>query len=777
MLRTDFNKNWLFAKCGEEGRSRRVDLPHDAQMEETRSADMPADSGYFPGGKYIYTKACFFPDEYADKVVYLEFDGVYRIGQVYVNGHLAAEEPHGYVNFVFPIQQLLKFGEENEIKVVADNSNFPNSRWYTGAGIYREVNMYIAEKEHILPFGVKIDATDYVNAEVKVRIESKGENCTAQTDIIFDGNIVASAKGLDFSIRLPNAELWSAETPNLYEARIRLLKDGATVDEVTETFGIRGIDYDASFGLKINGENILLRGGCVHHDNGLLGAAAHWEAEDRKVRILKEAGFNAIRSSHNPCSKAMLAACDRHGMYMMDEFADMWTQHKHKHDYATQFPEWYERDLTAMVRRDCNHPCVILYSIGNEVSESAFAEGVDYARKMTEIIHRLDASRPVTCGINLLLNGLAAMGKGLYKGDGMALDKDSSSGSAFVNGVMSKMGGLINFIGRLKKFDEATRDVFEVLDVAGYNYGSGRHKVDPKQYPHRVTVGSETFPPRLYKNWRDVKKYPNLIGDFMWTAWDYLGEAGISLVGYGNDSNMTRKYPALLAGSGVIDITGEFGPEVYWNKTIWGLYDKPYIAVEPPTDQKATFGMWRTTDARHSWAWSGREGKPTTVTVYSSSKRVELHLNGIRIGSKAARECKAVFHNVRYKPGELRAVAYNDAGKVDGEDILVSAGKDLRLSIAPEPTRLDDSELVFADIFITDGNGIREYGVDAELNILVNNADILAFGSANPYNKAPRTANTAKTFDGKTQLILRKTAAIATVTVSASEFKTVTIEL
>ena len=775
MKQVVFNKAWTLYKSGEEQKGIRVDLPHDAQISETRSPELPMDSGYFPGGKYTYVKNYECPKELSGETVYLEFDGVYMNGEIWVNGEKLAFQPYGYTNFLVPIHEKLKFGDLNEIKVIADNSQFPNARWYTGAGIYRNVTMHIGNHFHIQPYGIKIDTLSCHPAKVGIKIDAiTDEACEVKTTILFGGKKVAEEKGLQFETEIPDAHLWSDKAPNLYTAHVQVLREGVILDESWETFGIRKIECDASFGLKINGEEVLLRGGCVHHDNGLLGACAFSETEERKVRKLKEAGFNAIRSSHNMCSKEMLKACDLHGMYLMDEFVDMWIQHKHKYDYATQFPEWYERDLTSMIRKDYNHPSVILYSIGNEVGESATPEGLAYARKMTELVHNLDKSRPVTCGINLLLNGLTSMGKGLYQGDGMQVDKQKNdekktSGSTFVNGVMSKMGGILNYVGRLKKFDQATKDVFEILDVAGYNYGSGRYKVDPKQYPDRITVGSETFPPSLYKNWKAVKTYPNLIGDFMWTAWDYLGEAGIGVVGYG-DSAMLKPYPTLLAGCGVIDITGEFRPEVYWNQMIWGLRKKPYLAVDPLTHshEKAVYGMWRNSDARHSWSWNGFEGEKTNITVYAAGSYVELFLNGRSLGKKRIDAHKAVFHKIAYAPGELKAIAYHSSGKVIGEDILCSAKTDLVLSIKPEEEKYDPGKLLYVNIYLTDRNGIREFGKDVEVSVSLEGGTLIALGSANPAPVKSYQESSQKTYYGCVQAIISPDSEKETMHISAA---------
>jgi hypothetical protein len=770
MQQIDFNKNWMFYKDGDKRNAVEVRLPHDAQLAEKRSADMPMDSGYFPGGKYVYEKEFEWKEGTA---AYLEFDGVYMHASVFVNDQEAAYQPYGYTNFVVPLHEHANAGI-NRIRVVADNSLFPSARWYTGAGIYRNVTLHKGVSEHIPPFGVRIKTLSIAPAEISVMVDTiAAEDCRVKTEISIDGVLVASGEGNDIKLPVPDAKLWSADDPNLYTAKVQLLKNGKSVDETCETFGIRMIEWDASYGIKINGKAELLRGGCVHHDNGLLGAAAHTDAEYRKVRLLKEAGFNALRSSHNMCSKAMLDACDMYGMYMMDEFADVWTQHKNKYDYASDFRDWYESDLTSIVTKDYNHPCVILYSIGNEVSETAFAEGVGYAQKMKKLIYEIDDTRPVTCGINLLLNGLASMGKGLYKDEGMAVDKktqNKTSGSTFVNIIMSKMGGIINSVSKGKKFDRATKDVFQVLDICGYNYGSGRYSLDPKKYPKRITVGSETLPPFLYKNWRAVKKYPNLIGDFMWTAWDYIGEAGIGAAGYDGNGGLTKPYPALLSGAGVIEITGEYRPEVYWSQCVFGLRKEPYLAVNPlnRSGEKPAFGMWRNSDGRHSWSWPGYENRLTNVRVYADAYRVTLILNGRKIGTKKVKECKAIFKKVSYVPGELNAVAYDADGKVIGEDVLVSSKNAAKLVIIPEIKKAQIGALLYVNIYITDEDGNRVFGNEKKVTVEITGGKRLGLGSANPITEESYLESSFTTFNGMVQAIIMPDEKSAGIVIKAS---------
>jgi beta-galactosidase len=498
---------------------------------------------------------------------------------------------------------------------------------------------------------------------------------------------------------------------------------------------------------------------------------------------LKEAGFNAIRSSHNPLSKAALNACDQYGLYVMDETSDQWYIPKTRYDYARDFMDCHKQDIAAMVNKDFNHPSVIVYSIGNEISETAQPRGIQLAKEIVDYVHALDGTRPVTAGINLMLNGLVSIGKGIYSEENggrktSAKKKPSAkneklSGSAFINAVMNSVGVFMNYIGRLPFVDKATKDVFELLDIAGYNYGRGRYALEGKAYPSRVVVGSETFPPELHQNWEMVKKYPYLIGDFQWTGWDYLGEGGLGAVGYASRGGTNQDYPYLTADCGVIDITGQVRPEVYFNQAVWGLCHAPYIGVEPLTRaaEKRVYPMWRKSDAVASWAWAGCEGKMAEVRVYSDSDSVELRLNGKRVGKKKVKACVAKFKTT-YEKGELLAVAFDRTGRETGRCGLVSAGENLQLTVAPEKTELTagGEDLAYINIELTDEKGILEAGADRRIHVKVEGAGVLqGLGSANPRTEEGFNQDFHDTFFGRAQAIIRSgtEAGLVKVTVSA----------
>ncbi len=740
MKKISFNEGWL---C--DGKP--VHLPHDAMLSKGRSKDAPGGSalGFFLGGKYEYSKRFQLPQDWQGQRIRLQFEGVYKNAQVVVNGKEYSCPPYGYIPFALDLGTLPE--GENEIILTCDNSQQPDSRWYTGAGIYRPVWAYIGEG--LLPEEVKI--TTISTAPAKIRVELA--HAVPEPIEILDGEaVVAAGNGPQWECELPDAKLWSAETPNLYTCRI----GGTQI-----SFGIRSLSWSRK-GFFVNGQETLLRGGCVHHDNGILGAATYDESEYRRVAILKAAGYNAIRASHNPCSRAMLDACDELGMYIIDETWDMWFHHKNPYDYASQWKEYYRSDIDALVDRDYNHPSVIMYSVGNELSEPVKPVGEALVTEITEYFHELDATRPVTCGFNLIIIASGKKGKQVYDEDqgGMTLEGANQDftgmNSTMFNLITYALGAVMNDLANGKAADEATKPALAPLDIAGYNYGSGRYSRERKANPDRILFGSETFPQDIGKNWAMVKKYPYVIGDFMWTAWDYLGEAGLGAWSYEPDGKgLNKPYPWLLADAGAFDILGDPNGEAYWAGAVWETLEKPAIAVRPVNCPGVTpaKGTWRGTNAIPSWSWRGCEGNPAVVEVYCNCAKVRLLLNGKAIGSKKTKHSRAVF-KTKYAPGILEAVAFDAQGRELGRNRLCSA-QAAEPCAFPEKQILAPGEIGYIPIVMADEAGVAESNQDRTLTVHVVGGELLAFGSANPRTEESYLDGCFTTYYGRALAVVR----------------------
>ena len=783
MKATAWNEGWRYRKNGEDI-WQNVTLPHDAMIHDQRDPASPGRdaNGYFVGGVYEYEKRFTAPSDWAEKHVEVEFGGVYRKSKVFCNDVLVAQRPYGYVPFTAVLDDAIRPGEENVLRVVADNSELPSSRWYSGGGIYREVWLLTGEKAHIAWKGVQI-STLSVHPEAEIGVSITSENttgCEAFTEI-FDGEVcVASGRGTRLTLTIPDAKLWSEEYPSLYRYRTTLSRNGEVMDVEEGSFGIRKLSW-SNKGLFLNGKRILLRGACIHHDNGVLGAAAFPQAEERKIRILKENGYNAVRISHHPASDALLAACDKLGVYVMDEAFDMWYKSKNPYDYARDFETWHLRDLEAMVRQDFNHPAVILYSIGNEVSEPAEPKGLQTAKEMIDYLHSLDANRAVTGGMNLMIMFLSSKGKGLYDEGGLAAQqagektstREKVSGSLFFNRMVSTMGKLVNAISNLDAAEKAASGVLNALDIPGYNYASGRYPKEGKRHPDRVLFGSETYPQDIAKNWAMVEKYPYVVGDFMWTGWDYLGEAAIGAWNYEGTSLLNVAYPWLLSGAGAIDITGKPGAEVFYAATVWKQTEQPYLGVRPVKHSgKALMkSAWRGTNAIDSWSWHGCEGKEAFVEVYGRGSKAELSMNGKVIGIKTLRDYKACFQT-RYEAGTLTARILSKDGRETGKTELRSSVGAPRLRLRTEEETVKPGDLVHLHVEIVGENGEVEANADRPMILTIEGGELLGFGSANPKTEDCFDSGESHSYYGRALAVLRAGDQDLRVNVSAGMLKT-----
>ncbi|WP_283656049.1 MULTISPECIES: glycoside hydrolase family 2 TIM barrel-domain containing protein [unclassified Paenibacillus] len=796
MIRTSFNADWTvgprttyFSELAKDQSSTKlVTLPHDAMWGNERLKDGSSNIACYPDGEYEYKKRFFVPSEYRSKRVAIEFEGVYNQAMVYINGDFACQQPFGYSHFYVKADRFLKYGTENEIKVIA--TTHKDSRWYSGAGIYRNTKLIVGNLVHIAFDGVKIDTPDIHDDRAVVSVATVIENeglHTVTTHILSEivdanGTVVASDRSpittfagesatLHQRMLVRDAKLWSVDQPNLYMCRTTVTAGDELLDEETTSFGIRSLTLDSERGLCINGDTIKLRGACIHHDNGVIGAVTIDRAEERRVEILKKAGFNALRSSHHPMSKSLLYACDRLGMLVMDESFDMWTSSKSENDYALHFPVWWEKDIEAMVNKDYNHPSVIMYSIGNEIPEIGSPIGSIWGRKLSEKIRSLDSTRFVTNSVNFML---AVMSDLAQQKELMEPEADEAGG---INTMMNDLGDLMANIVASELCTTKTAEAFASVDIAGYNYGDARYLMDKDLFPNRIIVGSETFSNRIDKSWNLIKKNNHLIGDFAWAGWDYLGEAGVGRVQYDMEEvthYIQSTYPWITAWVGDIDIIGNRRSVSYYREIVFGLRKAPYIAVQRPQHyfKKATLSSWGWSDSISSWSWNGYEGKPIKVEVYADAEEVELLVNGKSVGKAVTGEAnrfKAEFDTV-YEPGDVTAVAYI-GGQEIGRMTLHSASGGVMLEADADRTEItaSDSDLAFVMISLVDDYGNLYNTADRKVKVKVNGPGLLqGLGSANPASEEDFFDDEHTTFDGKVLAVVRPTAkGTITVTITA----------
>lgn len=805
MIEQKWNDNWKFWVDKDSFAlvwdipeiARDITLPHDAMIEKPAHADSlnGGNTGFRDGDIYTYVKMLHAPEEYKEKTVTLKFEGVYMNAFVYVNGQLAAKSPFGYTTFYAPLNDFLKYGEDNEIRVQVRAGAMTNSRWYSGAGIYRDVYFLESGLTHIVPEGVQVKTENADDAYATLRVATELENKTAvPQDLVIETvikdneeNVVAKEctfatifagenRTLKQRILVENPKLWSAENPKLYTFETKVYENTEAkelLDEAVDTFGIRTLAVDAKRGFRVNGKSVNLRGGCIHHDSGLLGAATYEDAQYRQILKMKEAGFNAIRMSHHPMAPAMLRACDEIGMYVMDETFDMWNRLKSNYDYGLYFQEWWEKDVTAMVRKDYNHPSVVLYSVGNEIPEIGTDKGAQTCQEISDKIRSLDDTRYTLASIN----GVFAAGD---KVDQIVADvvADLSAEGKLdgnVNDFMTLMDGHLDEIVVHKTISERLEEACAGVDIAGYNYMTARYEQDGKAYPNRVIVGSETYPPEIARNWELVERLPHVIGDFTWTGWDYIGEAGVGIPAYKwGEGGFGAAFPAQLAYPGDFDITGFRRPASYYREAVFGLRKKPYIAVQNPTHYGEFLikTPWVISDAAASWNWDGMEGKPAIVEVYAQGDEVELLLNGKSLGKKAAGK-EAGFRTLfetTYEPGILTAISYENEHEI-GRNELATAGCERTLCVEKEEyvgLKNAKQELVYVQVEMRDQNGVLVADDNQKITLSVDGeVEVLGFGSGNPKPNYNFNEGVTELFGGRAQIIVKKPEGEVTLTVIA----------
>lgn len=771
-----FNEGWRFHKGEAPGAEmpgfsdsswRVLDVPHDWSIEDlpeqsgsacigpfTPESAGQSSTGYTVGGTGWYRKT-FTLDKFSKKKkVLVYFDGVYMNSEVYINGHFLGNRPNGYVPFYFDLTpHLQKPGKENVLAVKVRNEG-RNSRWYSGSGIYRNVDLLVMHPVHIPVWGQFITATVEDGNKAAVSIVTSVVNETDSEKVIEIVTTIYSPDGIpagktESSLRIPAGEavetsqavgvedprLWSPDSPVMYQAVTDILLNGKATDRHTATFGIRTIEFTADKGFLLNGQPLLLKGGCLHHDNGPLGAAAIDRAEERRVELMKQFGFNAIRTAHNPPSASFLDACDRLGILVIDELFDQWQLPKNADDYHLWFDDWHQRDLEATILRDRNHPSIILWSIGNEIKERADSSGREIARRLSGMVRELDPTRPVNAGIC----------------------------------------SFWEFPGRSW---EESAPAFESLDVAGYNYQWKYYEEDHARYPDRIIIGTESVASEALEYWRLVEKHPYVLGDFVWTAMDYYGEAGIGHAIFMEEprKRATPGWPWYNAYCGDIDICGFRKPQSHFRDVVWKKSDLE-MAVRVPAPEGLTewVSFWGWPNELQSWNWPQHEGQTLTVVVYSNYPEVRLELNGRVIGTRRVSDetrLTARFE-IPYEPGELKAIGLKDGNPMQYKSLITTGNPaKIRLSADRSKIRKDRSDLSFVTVEILDEEGqpIPDVALPVHFTV-IGPGELAAVENGKPDDVKSFHAPFVTTFNGKALAIIRPMGKTGVVTLEASSEK------
>jgi beta-galactosidase len=751
------SQDWLFHKGDAQGAEsagfddsgwRRVAVPHDWSIMDKPDGSPPfepemtagQDSGYLAGGIGWYRRHLTLTAAEAAQVVRLTFEAVYMDADVWVNGEHLTRHAYGYTAFSLDLTGKVRAGEN--VIAVRVNHPDPSSRWYAGSGIIRPVTLEILDRVHLDPDSIFVTTPVATTERGVVAVKSAVANRSGRRQRVQLVSRVVSAQGetlaeavgsgsirpgarfeADQSLDLPNPLLWSPDAPNLYTLVQQVRVSGVTVDERRTRFGLRTVTFGAENGMRINGQPIEMQGGNFHHDNYMIGAAGWPDADRRKVALMKAAGYNAIRSAHNPASQATLDAADELGMLVIDEAFDAWNKSKRDQDYARFFEASWGSDIDSLVVSGRNHPSVVMWSIGNEIPETGTELGIETARRLAARVKALDPTRPVTQAINN--------------------DQPLSTNQA------------------------------AALDIVGYNYHAELFTRDHEKLPEKVMYTAESLPKDIFRYWREVETKPWVVGDFVWTAVDYLGESGIGWMGYSQDWQKLGPYPWHLAYSGEIDATGRKRPAAHYRQVLWRTGIDPISAfVRQP---KGTEDLpdrhlypvdpghldWALDDVHPSWTWPGQEGKPLAVVVYSEFPEVELFLNGRSLGRKAIgleTEYKVAFE-VPYHPGQIVAVGYRD-GREAGRWTLRTAGSPVsaRVSVDRSQVAANGEDLAYVTVELADADGTPIYArsEDREVRVTVFGPGTLAgLGSGDPQDPASFESGRRKTFHGRAVAAVR----------------------
>ncbi len=807
MKKHSLNHGWTI-QSGEFSRlpgmfpkTKEVSLPHDFVIETDVRPDSKngSNTGFYSGSTVTYTKKLTIPEDWKGQRILLHFDGIYGNAKVVVNGHHVGVHHYGYTPFHMDIAPYLYEEGENRISVTVSCDAEQNSRWYSGGGIYREAALLTAPQVHLAPYGLYVYTDHFIEEDAFVTVEATVENHTAAdrcawvdlsvteegcSDIVAKGRIkvfLPAGKSAVARTRLciENAKRWDIDTPHLYRIRAVSSDEEGIRDEAETTFGIRTISVDAKYGFRLNGRSIKLKGGCLHHDNGILGAASFYDSEYRRVKLHKDNGFNALRTAHNPASSALLEACDRLGILVLEEAFDVWRMQKNYYDFSQYFDTQWQQELESFMLRDRNHPSIVLWSIGNELPEQGgLSRGYETSAMLTEAARKLDPTRPICGAVCSFFHSLDDRDNGKHW---QSLMEEAAAIGGMPNNLDGKYGRSI--------WNDRTEAFCAPWDVVGYNYLDYHYEAAGKQFPNRVICCTESKPGQMESYWRDVEKYPYLIGDFVWTSMDYLGEAGIGKVLYVEPEQVPKAarainyttYPWRSAGCGDFDLCGFPRPQLAYRRILWGSRET-YIACHDPGNMGKVelLGRYGWPDCANSWTWPVDEGSPVKVEVYSAAPEVELLLNGVSLGRKAVEHNKALFET-RYHRGELTAISYDGDTEIS-RNSLRSAGEPagIRITADKEVLTADGQSLCFAAAEVVDkaGNPVpyAEIALTADLE---GGAALQAFGSARPATEENYTTGKATTYHGKALAVIRakEIPGTARLTVEAEALDAATLEL
>lgn len=788
--------------------SKHVTLPYDAMISTKRTPEGPHAGGSFALGKWEYEKKFMAPEEWAGKRISLFFEGVYQNALVYINDDLAASHNYGYAPFTIEADRYLKYGQENKITVIVTLAD--GARWYSGAGIYRDVWLLIGGETYIEPNGLKISTPDITSsiAEVQAAVTVKNASTMGKTTVkvkteITDktGNVVADgiapltvlrgeSAAAHIKMYVSEPKLWNLDDPNMYHLTATVIGeghftmtgeyiDGPVVDTAEADFGIRSFRLNPKEGLVMNGQPIKLKGCAAHHDNGPAGSISTDNIEERKIKKLKSAGFNALRTAHNPPSDALLRACDKYGMLVMDELFDNWGHSKVPFDNTMNFQLSWKTDVAAVIDMAYNHPSVLMYSIGNEIADTGSANGSVQGREIVEEIRRLDPHRYIINAINGMVSVMGIieqMAAQSAEKTAQAQANSQAEGQEAINGMMSDLGDTMSAIMTLPVVGQLTEESCSVIDIAGYNYMDSRYESDTAAYPNRIMCGTETFVPTIYKNWKLVKKLPNVIGDFCWTGWDYMGEPSTGLVKYEApplEYGMGLPFPALNSQVGEFTITGNKRTCSYYHEVVIGNRQAPFIAVYRPEhyhDQEI-LSPWSWGDTVSSYSYEGFEGKPIKAQVYSDAEEVELFLNGRSLGRQTLSDDDKLIalYDFTYEPGELKAVNYRNGTACEEYTVQSAAGeKKLLVETESDAVSLAKNDVIFVKVSVADADGITFIQDKSRVKITVEGpAELAGFANDDPCPTEDICDDIRTLYDGTALAVIRPNG-MGTVTVTAS---------